>query len=308
MSRFSPPGEVTLARMLTPPSGDVSIVLDTDTYNEIDDQFALAYAVLAENIQVEAIYAAPFHNRRSSGPGDGMQKSYQEIHRILGRLRTMGVAVPERVCKGAQSFLAEQEKPVESEATRDLVTRAMQERERPLYVVAIGAITNVASALLIEPRVRERIVVVWLGGQPQYWPTAREFNLEQDLVASQIVLDCGVPLMRIPCKNVAQHLNTTVFELAHFLEGKNALCDYLFETTKQYMHEHDALSKVIWDVSGVAWFRDALWVPSHLAASPVLTSDCTWSLDPSRHLTREAFDVRRDDVFRDLFGLLAGSG
>ena len=56
------------------------MVLDTDTYNEIDDQFALVYALLSpERLNVEAIYAAPFHNKRSQGPEDGMHRSYDEI-------------------------------------------------------------------------------------------------------------------------------------------------------------------------------------------------------------------------------------
>ena len=63
------------------------MVLDTDTYNEIDDQFALTYALLSpEALTLEAIYAAPFHNARSTGPGDGMEKSYQEILRLLAFL------------------------------------------------------------------------------------------------------------------------------------------------------------------------------------------------------------------------------
>jgi inosine-uridine nucleoside N-ribohydrolase len=53
-----------------------------------------------------------------------------------------------------------------SEAARNLVERAMaSDPSDPLYVVAIGAITNVASAVLMEPAVAERIVIVWLGGQ-----------------------------------------------------------------------------------------------------------------------------------------------
>src|SRR5688572_10472176 len=73
--------------LLQPPTGPVRMVLDTDTYNEIDDQFALVYALLSpERIKVEAIYAAPFHNSRSEGPEDGMLKSYDEILRLLERL------------------------------------------------------------------------------------------------------------------------------------------------------------------------------------------------------------------------------
>ena len=72
---------------LAPPSDKVRVVLDTDTYNEVDDQFAVAHALLSpEKISVEAIYAAPFHNQRSSGPGDGMERSYREILRLLDRL------------------------------------------------------------------------------------------------------------------------------------------------------------------------------------------------------------------------------
>ena len=59
------------------PPGKIRMVLDTDTYNEIDDQFAVVYALLSpELLKVEAIYAAPFSNDNSSGPGDGMEKSY----------------------------------------------------------------------------------------------------------------------------------------------------------------------------------------------------------------------------------------
>ena len=86
----NPISSLTPARrlaLLDPPAGKVRMVLDTDTYNEIDDQFALVYALLSpERVAVEAIYAAPFHNSRSSGPADGMRKSYEEIVRVLARL------------------------------------------------------------------------------------------------------------------------------------------------------------------------------------------------------------------------------
>jgi inosine-uridine nucleoside N-ribohydrolase len=65
-------------------------------------------------------------------------------------------------------------------------------------VVAIGAITNVASALLLAPDIAERIVVVWLGGHPHGWHHTREFNLQQDVTAARHVFDCGVPLIQCP--------------------------------------------------------------------------------------------------------------
>lgn len=73
-----------LLTKLSVPTGKIDAVLDTDTYNEIDDQFALAYMLASEDkIRLKAIYAAPFFNDNSSSPADGMEKSYQEIHKIL---------------------------------------------------------------------------------------------------------------------------------------------------------------------------------------------------------------------------------
>ena len=63
--------------------------IDTDTYNEIDDQFALVQALLAQQlhstINVVAISAAPFHNtvRNTRDYAHGMELSYQEIQDIL---------------------------------------------------------------------------------------------------------------------------------------------------------------------------------------------------------------------------------
>ena len=60
-------------------SKNKKMVLDTDTYNEVDDQFAVAYAMTAEDIDVLAMTAAPFTNPRSVSPEDGMEKSYHEL-------------------------------------------------------------------------------------------------------------------------------------------------------------------------------------------------------------------------------------
>jgi hypothetical protein len=62
-------------------------VIDSDTYNEIDDQFAVAYALRStDKMNIEAVYAAPYLNDRSTSAGDGMRKSHEEILRILKRL------------------------------------------------------------------------------------------------------------------------------------------------------------------------------------------------------------------------------
>jgi purine nucleosidase len=295
---------VTLSRellleRLEPPSGPVSMVLDTDTYNEIDDQFAVVYSLLSDNLDVQAMYAAPFFNRRSSGPGDGMHKSYEEILRLLERLDHPHEGF---VFRGSDRYLQSLRTPVHSEVVDDLVARAMQPRDCPLYVVAIGAITNIASALLIKPEIAGQIVIVWLGGHPWYWPHTREFNLGQDVLSAQVVFNSGVPVVQIPCKNVAEHLRTTVPEMAAYVKGRGAIGDYLYQVFVDYHEDHYAWSKVIWDISAIGYLNDPAWVPTEVRPSPVLRDDVTWGPeDPARHPVRVAVDVRRDHVFGDLF-------
>ena len=139
------------------PTGPVDMVLDTDAYNEIDDQFAISYALHAtEKLNVLALYAAPFFNNRSNSPADGMERSYQEILKLL---RLSKLECP--VYRGSDRYLPDEQTPVASDAAKHLTELAMRySPENPLYVVAIGAITNVASALLMKPEIADNIVVV----------------------------------------------------------------------------------------------------------------------------------------------------
>jgi inosine-uridine nucleoside N-ribohydrolase len=281
-----------------PHAGEVRAVIDTDTDNEIDDQFAVVYALLSpERIRVESLYAAPFHNARSTGPEDGMLRSYDELHRVLRRL-PQHRSVP--VHHGARRWLLEPGRPVPSPAATDLVERASG-TEEPLFVVTIGAPTNVASALLMEPGIADRIVVVWLGGNPGYWHRAVEFNVEQDMLASHVLLDSGVPLVHVPCRNVTEHLRTTQAEIDRYVRGSGPVGEYLADIYAEHYSDHFARSKVLWDVGAVAWLVNPEWVPTAVVHSPVLTSEGTWSHDPRRHLIREAFWVDRDSIFADLF-------
>ena len=286
---------------LLPPEGRLRIVLDTDTYNEIDDQFAVVQALLSpDRLDVEAIYAAPFHNARSSGPGDGMEKSYEEIGRLLDRL---GVEGDGRVYRGSDRYLPGRSESVDSAAARDLVERSAASDDL-LYVVAIGAITNVASAILLDPEIIKRIVVVWLGGQPHHWPSAKEFNLRQDVYAAQTVLNSGVPFVQVPCLGVASHLLTTPSELAQFVKPAGPIGAYLHEIFVSYRKNQFARSKEVWDISAVAYLLDPSWVPVDVVTTPILTDQVTWSFDPGRHSMAVARMVRRDSVFGDLFSKL----
>ncbi len=299
MSDFPELSEALRQQRLAWPEGRVRMVVDTDTYNEIDDQFALAYALNSpEKLDIAAIYAAPFYNERSSGPGDGMRKSYTEILRLMA---FMDRPVPDGyVFRGAESYLPDDGGPTSSPAAKDLIAKAHAQGDDPLYVVAVGALTNVASAILMDPSIIRSIVVLWLGGHALDQEDTEEFNLRQDTRAAHVVLDSGVPLVLFPCRGVISHLHTSVEELENLMQGHNPICDYLVDIVREFSQGQSPWSKVIWDIAPIAWLLNAEWLPTRLVPSPVLTDEMTWALDGSRHLIRYCSYVHRDGIFADM--------
>lgn len=304
------PEDVRVKRLMPPSKRPVPVVMDTDTYNEIDDQFAVAYAQLSPQIDLRAVYAAPFFNGRSSGPADGMEKSYQELLRLL---KLMDKSPEGFGFRGSDRFMASYEDAVDSPAVHDLIAKALaMPEDEPLYVLTIGCPVNVSSALLIEPKLVEKIVVVWLGGNAtQAWHEAREFNLMQDLYASQILFDSGVPLVLLPCMPVVSQLATTLPELAHYLGNASPLGQYLYRNVAEYAPEKPedrfCWSKVIWDPVTVAWCLQPEATPQKLVPAPYLEPSMRYSFDPRRHLMAEVTYVDRDAIFRELFTLLGAS-
>ena len=219
---------MTLAELRSLIASDkvIDIILDTDTYNEIDDQFALAYAMLSKKkINLLSVNAAPFFNSRSSSPADGMEKSYDEIFNIM-KLTDAEQAKGIPVYRGSTRFMTSKTDIVESDACDNIINTVMN-REEPVIIVAIGAITNVASAIVKEPRIAEKSAVVWLGGHALERPDTKEFNLKQDIPGAQVLFDSKIPFLQIPCDGVCSSFITTPAELNYYLKGKNDLCDVL---------------------------------------------------------------------------------
>lgn len=301
---FSPVDSVSLFNRLQRPTKSVDVVLDTDTYNEIDDQFALSYMALSsDKMRIKAILAAPFCNEKADMPSLGMERSYEEIKHITTLLQRPDLF---RITyKGADRYLPDETTPVNSTAAQKLIGLAMQySPERPLYVVAIGAITNIASALLLQPEIRDRMVVVWLGGHALHWHDNREFNLKQDIAAARVILGCGVAVVLLPCMGVVSSFITTETELRKNLDGKNALCDYLCSYTIREVSERSPYkdwSKQLWDVAAVGWLAGESFTLDEYMPSPVPEYDGHWGFNKQRHLIRYVYHINRDPLIADLF-------
>jgi len=345
MTRFPQHDDAWYTRRLALPQGRPRVVIDTDAANEIDDQFALAWALLSPTqLDVLAVYAAPFsfaHRRAElphamvddkqfNPPGTGMHRSFDEINKVYSLL---GLPANGKVFRGSEGYLSSLAKPCRSEAVDHLIATARAGDDgddgKPLYVLALGCVTNIASALLLAPDIASRIVVVWTSGYPSHAPHINHsFNLEQDLLASQLLLDSGVPHVYLPGYHVGAQLRLSLPEMALHVKGRGAIGNYLYElfthnplwpmlgldrtqrvldrTPRVLDDTQRACSWVIWDVINIAWMLEPAWVPSEMVRTPRLDEGKRWRADSTRHLMREAHEVRRDLIFSDFFSKLDG--
>lgn len=295
---------IELIKRLEKPKNKVDVVLDTDAFNEIDDQFALAYLIQSsEKLTLKAVYAAPFDNHHSNGPKDGMERSYDEIFKVYKLLKE--TRFNEVTFKGSTEFLMNKENYQDSDAVNDLIERSKRySKENPLYVIGIAAATNIASAIIKDPTIVDRIVILWLGGLSYDWHDNRSFNSGQDVIAAQVLLDAKVPLVQFPGKGVIDHFTTTGPELEYWLKGKNDFCDYMIEKTEEeakITYGGKVWSRAIWDVVPVAWLLDGEFMLDKLVPSPIMQVNHYYSNDPRRHFIKYVYSVNRDNLMNDLF-------
>lgn len=294
-----------LIKNLEVPKGKIDVVLDTDAYNEIDDQFAIAYMLKNQDkLNVKAILAAPFLNDKSESAKDGMEKSYKEILKLLD-LADMP-EFKEITYRGSENFLTDEKTPSESDAAEVLVSLAKEySPEKPLYVVAIGAITNVASAIIKAPEIAENIVIVWLGGTALHWTDSREFNMYQDVAAARVCMLSEAPFVQLPCAGVVSAFTISKPELLYWFHGKNKLATYLAENSIKEADSY-ALNKpwtrVIWDVTAVAWLlnENERFMGSYLTPTPIPEYDDHYGMNPKGKLIRYVYNVNRDRLMEDL--------
>ena len=299
---------VRILNKLRWPKEKVDVVIDTDTYNEIDDQYAIAYALRSpDRMTVKAIYAAPFDNDKCADAKEGMELSFKEIHNICTLLGETDILA--NTFRGAEQFLPDEKTPVMSDAVNDLVERAMTyTEENPLYVIALGAITNIASALLVKPEIADRIVLIWLGGHGKHWPHTFEFNMLQDVAAARVVYLTKLPMVLLPCQGVVSGFTVSGPDLEHWLRGKNDLCNYLCDVTIAEAEERNKIAtwtRAIWDVTAVAWLVDESFMNDYIDHVPVPEYDDIYAPDPNGHLMRYVYGINRDRLLLDLFTKLA---
>lgn len=208
----------------------VRMIVHTDCKNEADDQFALAHHLMTPKFIVCGIIGGHFDgNSQEFEKGTTASASVNEINKVLTLMNLNG-AYP--VYKGAEIPLKNEKEPRISEGAKFIVKEAMREDSHPLFIACQGSITDLASAILIEPKICERMTAIWIGGG-EYPVGGLEFNLMQDVAAANVVMKSSMPVWQIPM-NVYKQMAVSLSELQLYVKPHGEIGKYLFEQMVEY--------------------------------------------------------------------------
>jgi inosine-uridine nucleoside N-ribohydrolase len=208
------------------------LIIDTDAKNEADDQYAIVHALLSPSLDIAGIIPAHFGDHRSRR---SMLDSRDEVDLLL---RLLSLENQVRVANGAPKALADESTPVDSEGARLIIEEAG--KPGPLYVIFLGPLTDMASAILLDPSLADNpdLTVVWIGGTPYDGIAGGEgefgeFNLFNDIHAANVVFQSRLRVWQIPM-SVYTLVSVGYAELDEKVAPHGELGAYLVQQLKEF--------------------------------------------------------------------------
>jgi len=275
-----------------PPKGQsIRVIIDSDAKNEIDDIWAISLAILSpERFTIEGFVAANFDNARG-GP-DSIDASAKEIETILEKA---GMAGRWPIKRGSHPMQYQYE-PSRSEGVDFIIERAMAATpEHPLWVVGLGAATDIASAILIEPRIVDRVVVFWHFRTK--WPKqCHNFNVFNDPRAARIVFHSPFSFVLF---DTGTHLTCPMKESERFVS-----CGELGRYLHEYRYRSSYYrrpSKGFFDVGDIAALIDPDLASWEVTACPDVEKNLDYKFRGTKGSILRCYDINRDKTFALFF-------
>lgn len=210
------------------------VIVDNDFMGDPDDLFQLVHHLLSPSVDIPLIVSSHLHEGEPWDPSDRQAEHGALVVRDV--LARMGATGEDRIMVGAERALADPATPVDTPAARAIIAEALRDDPRPLYYCAGGGLTDLASALLLEPEISARMTLVWIGGSEHEGiglvapgvPPA-EYNLTIDTVAAQVVFgDSTIPIWQVPRPAYRQAI-VTMAELRVRIRPLGAVGTYLYD-------------------------------------------------------------------------------
>jgi hypothetical protein len=269
----------------------ISVILDTDANNELDDQHAIAYLLFnGDSFDVEGITV----NRTENG-GD-IEKHYEEAERVV---KLCGLKSNVKIIKGASGNFEEIKDSINKnqfdgfEAVNFIISEAKKKSDKPLILLPIGKLTNIALALYKDPSIIPHVRIVWLGSN---YPDPGEYNQDNDLAALNYILnlevDFEIVMVRYGKPSGTDAVRASLEDIKSIMPGKGPKIsepvygrhgkkfdnfgDYsvsLFQNIELY---GDPPSRALFDMAAVAIVKNPKWATPSIISAPLFV-DGDWS-------------------------------
>ncbi len=233
-------------------NGRIKLVIDTDVAIEIDDQFAICYALARQDVfDVQAITLSPFRVdwQKNLSIREGMIDSKNEAERLL---RLFGIKREDNAAKvyfGCEGFLSEGYDS-KNPAVDEIIRLAKENDE--LVLCCIGTLTNVAMALRTAPKIASKLKVVWLGTDNIMLDRFEDNNYIKDVLAFNEVIASEVDLTIFPTY-LAKSFVTSTYEFDKNVK-KNGVTQYLSSIINKFQFTEVNMGiKTIYDIGPVAY-------------------------------------------------------
>ena len=219
----------------------IRILIDNDFSGDPDGLFQLVHHLLSPSVKVAGIIGSHLKKNDpfdlSSITADHGAQRATEVLKLLG----LDGKIP--VYAGSNSAIENSSLAIRSAGAEAIVKEAMRtDTKLPLYLVCGAGLTDLASALLLEPRIAEKITLVWIGG-PEYEGLAvlppgskgPEYNLAIDIKAVQTVFNTTkIPIWQVP-RNAYRQTLLSYTELLTRVKTQGKVGLYLYQAVASLM-------------------------------------------------------------------------
>ncbi len=266
----------------------VRVIVDADTANEIDDLYAIVRVLVAPEFRVEGVTSA--HFTRSTESNDTVHKSQLLNEQILDAMQLRD-SIPHPI--GGDRSMSSPSSPVDSPAARLIIEKAHAGTEDDkLLVFALGACTNLASALVIDPTIESKVIFAFIDGDfkdGQWGPGI--FNWRNDIHAVKAIFESNVEYIHMPARSVSVDMKLTKRDVDEHLKGRGGVWYLLVERWETFPRTAKSESKVMWDVALIeAWLRPELATPVVVGA-PIIHSATQVEQNPSNPRKIKVFEA-----------------
>ena len=281
----------------------IPVVLSTDVGNEIDDQWAITYLLLQPRFEVLGVMSV--HAPSISAPAG--QTSYRILVDVVENRLAMSTHPP--LVEGGSLPMQDAKTPRTSPAVRFLIETSRRfTRDNRLTVLMIGAATDVASAILTDPTIVDRVRVVQMGFPDE--KGGEEFNIANDVHAVQAILDSKVPLVIGPGNVCRASLSLSLDQARAMLATRGAIGAWLWEEYQAWYYRAvkplrvDDFSKpwVIWDDIALAYVLGM--TRQHTLPRPSMRDDMTFAQVNTDQTITWITDVDEERMWADFLSLV----